>query len=86
MKGSTLGKFSLLFGTISGLMFVLHFTHVILVLNTVAAPLFALLGTLLGLIGYFERDKARTPALVGMLLNGALLTWWIVLFVMSLGK
>ena len=86
MKGSTLGKFSLIFGSIAGLMFVLHFTNVILVLNTIIAPLFALLGTLLGVIGFFERDKQRAPALVGMLLNAVLLTWWIVLLVGSLGK
>jgi hypothetical protein len=86
MKGSTLGKFSLIFGSMVAVMFVLHFTNVILVLNVVVAPLFALLGTLAGLIGYFERDKKRIPALVGMLLNAALLTWWIVLFVQSLGK
>ena len=86
MKGSTLGKYSLIFGALVAVMFVLHFANVILVLNVFVAPLFALLGTLSGLMGYFERDKKRIPALVGMILNAVLLTWWIVLFVQSMGK
>ena len=67
------------------LIFGLHFANVMPVLNTVIAPVIALFGALIGMLGYFERDKKRIPALVGMILGIALLALWVVLFVLSLG-
>lgn len=86
MRRSSIGKISIAFAILAGSLFVLHFTNVVPVLNTVLAPLFALLGTLLGVLGYFERDKVKLPALIGMCTNGAFLIWWIVLLVLSLSK
>ncbi len=85
MRGSSLGKFSLVFAGIATLLFGLHYANVMPVLNTVIAPIVSLFGALMGMLGYFERDKKRIPALVGMLLGIASLALWIVLFVLSLG-
>lgn len=86
MRRSSLGKISIGFAVFAGVLFALHFGNVIPVLNTVFAPLISLFGGLLGLMGYFERDKKRLPALVGILMNTAFLGWWIVLLVMSIAK
>ena len=84
MKGSSLGKFSLVFAILTLVLFAIHFSNVMPILNTVTAPLLSLFGTLLGMMGYFERDKKRIPALIGMILNLVLLVVWIVMFVQSL--
>jgi hypothetical protein len=83
MNRSSLGKISLVFTGITVVIFILHFCNVIPGLNTVIAPLFAFLGTLVGVIGYFERDKQKVQAFIGMLVNAALLILWIVLFIVS---
>jgi biopolymer transport protein ExbB/TolQ len=84
MKRSPLGKFSLIFAGVTTILFVVHFSNVMPVLNTVIAPMLSLFGTLLGLMGYFERDKQRTPALLGMILNLVFLATWIILLVQSI--
>jgi hypothetical protein len=84
MRRVSLGKISLGFAAFVGLLFGLHYGNVVPVLNTVVAPLIALLGTLLGMLGYFERDKNRLPGFIGMLLNASFLVWWAVLLLMSL--
>jgi hypothetical protein len=83
-RQSSLGRISLVFAGISVVFFILHYANVVLVLNTVAAPLLGLLGTLLGVLGYFERDKHKVPAFVGMLVNAAILIVWLVLLLVSL--
>lgn len=85
MRGSPLGRFSLVFAGIATLLFGLHFANVMPVLNTVIAPIVSLFGALMGMLGYFERDKKRIPALVGMILGIGFLTLWVVLFVLSIG-
>ncbi len=70
----------------AGILFALHYTNVIPVLNTVFPPVVTIFGTLLGILGYFERDKQKVPALIGILLNAALLIWWLVLLVIYLSN
>ena len=59
-------------------MYGLHFGHIMNLLDRLLlAPLLAFLGIVLGGLGYFERDKKRVPALIGMILNAALLGIWV---------
>jgi hypothetical protein len=81
MRRISLGAFSLMFvGTVL-LMFGLHYGNVVAMLNGMVAPFVSFLGMLLGVMGYFERDKKRVPALIGMILNAGLLVIWIVLLI-----
>ncbi len=86
MRRNSFGKFSIGFAVLAGVAFALHFANVIPILNTVFAPLLTVFGTLLGTMGYFERDKKRLAAVIGGLLNLSLLIWWITLLVVSLSK
>ncbi len=83
-SSAPLGITSLVFAGLSLLLFALHYLNVFPTLNTVITPMFSLFGTLLGMLGFFERDKKRSPALVGLLFNAALLIFWIVLLVLAL--
>ncbi|MFM2375860.1 MAG: hypothetical protein RLZZ165_957 [Bacteroidota bacterium] len=67
------------------LLFASHYLNVILALGTLLPPLVALLGFLIGMLGFFERDRRKVLALTGMVLNLGFLVWWIILVVMGLG-
>lgn len=84
MRGAKLGTYSLVFAAIVLVGAALHFLNVVPLLNSVLAPLLSLFGGLLGLMGYFERDKRKALSLVGMVLNFALLAGWIVLLVLAI--
>jgi hypothetical protein len=86
MRRNSFGKFSIGFAVLAGVAFALHFANVIPILNTVFAPLLTVFGTLLGTMGYFERDKMRLPSAIGALLNLSMLIWWITLLAISLSK
>lgn len=84
MRGAKLGTYSLVFAGIVLVFVALHFLNVVALLNSMLAPLLSLFGGLLGLMGYFERDKRKPLSLVGMVLNFALLGGWIVLLVLAI--
>lgn len=84
MRRLSLGTVSLVFATVVIALYALHYGNVVRILNTVIAPMIALFGTLLGIMGFFERDKRRIPALLGMGVNLGLLATWIVLLVQSM--
>ncbi|MEY3442154.1 MAG: hypothetical protein RLZZ519_435 [Bacteroidota bacterium] len=86
MRRSSFGKLAIGLAVFAGILFALHYTNVIPVLNTVFPALVTIFGTLLGILGYFERDKQKLPALIGILLNAALLSWWIGLLVIYLSR
>lgn len=84
MRGAKLGTYSLVFAAIVLVGAALHYLNVVPLLNTLLAPLLSLFGALLGLMGYFERDKRKALALVGMVANFLLLAGWIGLFVAAM--
>lgn len=83
MRGAKLGTYSLVFAGFVLLMGGLHFLNVIPLLNTVLPFVISLFGGIMGVLGFFERDKKRIPALLGMVLNFAMLGTWVWLLVLT---
>jgi hypothetical protein len=73
----------MIFSGLVAVMFALHFGGIVLLLNGLFAPMIAFLGLILGVLGFFERDKKRLPALTGMAVNAGLLVAWILLLIQS---
>jgi hypothetical protein len=81
MRRFSLGIFSMAIATFAGAMYALHYGGIFPFLNSMLVPILTIVGLLLGVVGFFERDKKKTPALVGMVLNLVFLVWFAVLFV-----
>jgi hypothetical protein len=85
MRKSSLGKISLAFAGMGLLLFASHYLNVVLTLGTLLPPLIALLGFLIGMLGFFERDDRKVLSLIGMVLNLGFLVGWIILLARGLG-
>jgi hypothetical protein len=74
----------LIFSGLVGVMFALHYAGMVALLNGMMAPLIAFLGLIMGILGFFERDKKRMPALLGMAVNAGFLVAWVLLLIQSM--
>ncbi len=85
MRKLSLGKTSLILAAISAILFIVHFGGFYPILNSnMIAPIISVLGIMLAVVGYFERDKKKLPAILGVVMNAGFLIWWIVLLIQSL--
>lgn len=69
---------------LAALGFGLHFGGIFPVLNSMLVPIITLIGLMLAVVGYFERDKKRNAALIGMICNALFLIAWLLLLLLNL--
>lgn len=84
MRKFSLGLVSIVMAVLAALGFAVHYAAVFPVLNSMLVPIISLIGLMLAVVGYFERDKKRNAALLGMICNALFLIAWLVLLLLSL--
>ena len=52
--------------------------------RTLFFPLFSLMPLMMGVVGWYEKDKQKLPAIVASLIAAGMLVFWVVLLVARL--
>ena len=87
MRKLSLGTTSLIFAAISAALFGIHFGGIRPVLNSnMIPPIISILGIMLAIVGYFERDRRKMPSIFGFCLNLGFLVWWIILLIQAVSQ
>ena len=86
MRTAYFGTNAMILMAIHGLLFGLDLAGIFPYVATLFYPMFVLIALMIAVVGFFQKDEVKWPAIVGGLIAVGMLVYWVIALVARLNS